>query len=141
MENCFFALNRTHWRSPLLVFQGLTQVDCKKRDRNHDVPRYIKHLRRQQNVADSAGAASPTAGDAKVSAPNQRSRVTLTAFLRRTTFSRHDLGLAITEPASTPIGLQGSNLELCQIESTPATAVFKIPIPVSEKKYLWLKGG
>ena len=46
------------------------------------------------------GAASPTADDATVSAPNPRSRVTLTAFLRDTNFSRHDLRSAITGGAS-----------------------------------------
>ena len=53
------------------------------------------------------GAASQTADDATVSAPNQRSRVSFTAFLRDTMFCRHDLRYAITGPSSTPIAPQG----------------------------------
>ena len=58
------------------------------------------------------GAASPTAYDATVSAPNHRSRVPSTALLRATTFSRNDLRSAITGPASTLLDPQGSNSEL-----------------------------
>ena len=42
------------------------------------------------------GAASPIADNATVSAPNHSSRVSLTAFLRSTTFSQHDVLSAIT---------------------------------------------
>ena len=42
------------------------------------------------------GAVSPTADDSMVSALNQRSRVSLTAFRRDTIFSRHDFKFAIT---------------------------------------------
>ena len=55
-------------------------------------------------------AASPTADDATVSAPDQRSRVSLTAFLRDTFSSRHYIESAIAGPASTRITHQGSNL-------------------------------
>ena len=46
------------------------------------------------------GAASPTADDATVSRSNQRSHVSLTAFVRDTTFSGHDFRSAITGPDS-----------------------------------------
>ena len=49
------------------------------------------------------GAVSPTGDEATVSALNQRSRVSLTAFRRDTIFSRQDFKPATTGPASTPI--------------------------------------
>ena len=87
------------------------------------------------------GAVSPTADDATVSAPNQRSRVTFTAFLRDTFFSRHDFRSAISGPASTPIAPQGSNFELFRTASAAETAVFSMLIPVSEKKFLCVNRG
>ena len=45
------------------------------------------------------GAVSPTADEATVSALNQRSSVSLTAFRRDTTFSRHDFKSAIRGPS------------------------------------------
>ena len=53
------------------------------------------------------GAVSTTADEATVSALNQRSRGSLTAFLRETNFSRHDFKSAITGPASTTIAPKG----------------------------------
>ena len=82
------------------------------------------------------GAVSPTADEATVSALNQRSRVSLTAFHRGTIFSRHDFKSAITGPASTPIAPHWSNFELFRTASAAVTAVFNMLIPVSEKKFL-----
>ena len=82
------------------------------------------------------GAVSPTADDAMVSALNQRSRVSLTAFRRDTIFSQHDFNSAITGTASTPIAPQGSNFELFRIASAAVTAVFNMLTPVSKKKFL-----
>ena len=87
------------------------------------------------------GDASPTADNATVSAPNHRSRVSLTVFLRSTTFSRYDIRSAITGPTSIPIALQGSNSELCRTASAAATAVFNMLILVSEKKFLCVNRG
>ena len=87
------------------------------------------------------GAVSPTAADATVSAPNQRSRVSLTALLHDKFFSQHDFRSAITGPSSTPIAPQGSNLALFRSASAAVTAVFSILIPVSEKKFLCVNRG
>ena len=59
------------------------------------------------------GAASPTTDGAAMSAPNQRSRVSLTALLPHTIFCRHDFRSETTGPASTPIAPLVSNLDLC----------------------------
>ena len=84
------------------------------------------------------GAASATADDATVCAPNNHSCVILTAILRDTFFSRYDLRSAITGPASTLIAPQWSNSELCRTALAAATAVFSMLIPVSEKKFIGL---
>ena len=83
------------------------------------------------------GAASPTADDATVNAPNHHPCVSLTVsvFLRSTTLSWGDLRPASTGPAPAPIGLQGSSSELCRTASAAPTAVFNMLIPVSEKKF------
>ena len=87
-------------------------------------------------------AASTTADDATVfSAPNHRSRVSLTALLRSKTFSQQDLRSAITGPASSPIALQGLNSALCRTASAAAAAVFNMLFPVSEKKFLCVNRG
>ena len=87
------------------------------------------------------GAVSPTADEATVSVVNQRSRVSLTAFLRDTIFSRLDFKVAITGPASTPIAPQGSNFELFLTASAAVTAVFSMLIAVSEKNFHCVKTG
>ena len=82
------------------------------------------------------GALSPTADEATVSALNQRSRVSFTAFLCDMIFLRQDFKSAITGPASTSIAPQGSNLARFRTASATVTAVFSMLIPVSEKKLL-----
>ena len=57
------------------------------------------------------GAALPTTQDAILSTPNQRSRVSLTVFLRHKTSSRQAFRWTTTGPASTPIPLHRSKLE------------------------------
>ena len=87
------------------------------------------------------GAVSPTADEATVSAPNQRSRVSFTALLLDTFFSRHDFRSAITGLASKPSAPQGSNFELFRTASAAVTAVFSMLIPVSEKKLACVNRG
>ena len=87
------------------------------------------------------GAVSPTADDTTVPALNQRSRVSLTAFLRDTTFSWHDYRSAITGTASRRIAPQGANLALFRTTSAAVTAVFSMVIPVSKKKLLGMNRG
>ena len=76
------------------------------------------------------GAASPAADVATPSASSQRSRVSLSVFLHRITFSWQDFKSTSTWPSSTPIALQGSNSTLCRAATAAATAVFNKPIPV-----------
>ena len=87
------------------------------------------------------GAVSPKADDAMVSALNQRSRVSLTAFRRDTFFSHHDFKSAIMGPASTPIAPQGSNFELFRTASAALTPVFNMLTPVSGKKFFCVTRG
>ena len=87
------------------------------------------------------GAVPPKADEATVSALNQRNRVSITAFRPYTISSRHDFKSAITEQASTPIALQGSNLALFRTAFAAVTAVFSMLIPVSEKKLLCVNRG
>ena len=87
------------------------------------------------------GALSPTADESTVSALNQRSRVSFTAFLCHVTFSRQDFKSTITGPASTSVTPQGSNVALFRTASAAVTAVFSILIPVSEKKLLCVNKG
>ena len=87
------------------------------------------------------GAVSPRVDDATVSAPDQRSRVSLTAFLRDIIFSQHDFRSAITRPASTPIAPQGSNLALFRTASAAVTTAFSMLTPVSEKEFLCVNRG
>ena len=87
------------------------------------------------------GSPSPTADEATVSALNQRSRVSFTAFLCDMIFSRQDFKSAITGPAYTSIAPQGSNLALFRTASAAVTAVFSMLIPVSEKKLLCVNKG
>ena len=87
------------------------------------------------------GALSPTADEATVSALNQHSRVSFTAFLCDISFSRQDFKSAFTGPASTSIAPQGSNLALFRTSSAAVTAVFSMLIPVSEKKLLSVNKG
>ena len=101
----------------------------------------ISHLNNIKKGGSRAGESSPTADDATVSAPIQRSRASLFVFLRSTILSRRNLRSVITGPASTPIALQQLNLELCRTASPPATAVFSMLIPVSEEKFLWVNTG
>ena len=137
-ENCFFATPGLTGARLLLLFPGLdagrlqgkpsfscSAIYCTSpTSTTSEIRRVVR------------GAASPTADDATVSALNQRSRVSFTAFLRDTIFSRHDFKSAITGPASTSIAPQGSNFELFLTESAAVTAVFSMLIPVSEKKFL-----
>ena len=87
------------------------------------------------------GAPSPTADEATVSPLNHRSRVPFTAFLCAKTFWWQDFKSIMTGPAPTPIAPQGSKWLLCRTASAAVTALFNIPIPVSEKKLLWVKEG
>ena len=86
------------------------------------------------------GAASPTADDSTVSAPNHRYRVSLTGFLCHKTFFRHDVRSAITGPASTLITPQGPNSELCRTASAATTAVFNMLIPFNMNSFsAWIE--
>ena len=76
------------------------------------------------------------ADDATVSAPNHRSRVSLTAFLRDIISSRHDLKSTTTGPDSTPNAPQGSKSEIWRTASAAATSMLSMLILVSEKKFV-----
>ena len=124
-ENCFFCSNRTHCTSLFLLFPGLDTnrlqqgrpcLSCSSTYCTSPTSTTTTEMR--TNVPS---AASLTADDATNSAPNHRSRVSLTAFLRDRTFARHNLRSPIKGLASTPIAPQGSNSELCRTASAAAT--------------------
>ena len=101
----------------------------------------ISHLNNIRDADSHAGRSLTNSWKCNSFCTKPSSRVSLTAFLRSTTFSRHDLRPAITATTSTPIALQGSNLELCRTAFAAATAVFNRPIPVWEKKLLCVNRG
>ena len=139
-ENCFFARRGLTGTNLFLLFPGLdTDRLQQRRPSLLYIPSSSTYCTTPTSTTSEMWAvvrcaASPTADDATVSVSNQRSRLSLTAFLRDTIFSRHDFKSAIMGPVSTPIAPQGSNLELCRTASAAVTAVFSILIPVSEKK-------
>ena len=137
-----FRNNKTHWCSPFLTLprtyrpqQGKPSLSCSSTYCTSPTST-TSEMRKVVR-----GAVSPTADDATVSAPNQRSRIPYFALFRDTIFSGHDFKSAFTVLTSTPSAPQGSNVALFRTASAAVTAVFRMLIPVSEKKFLCVNRG
>ena len=141
-ESCFFATTGLTGARLFSLFPGLDRLQQRRPSLSCSSTSCTSCTSTTSEMRTVVqGAALPTAEDATVSEPNQRSCVSLTAFLRNIIFSRHDFRSAITGPASTLIAPQGSNLELCRTGSAAVTVVFIMLIPVSEKKFLCVNRG
>ena len=143
-ENWFFCNTRTHWRSPLFALPVTWRRSTATRKTSFSCSSTYctsPTLTTSEMRTVVRGTVSPTADEATVSALNQRSRVSFTAFRRDTVFSRHDIKSAVTGSTYTPIAPQGSNFELFRTASAAMTAMFSMPIPVSEKKFLCVNRG
>ena len=140
----FFCSNRTQWHSPLLTLPGTWHRPTATTETKFNMLLNILDISHLNNVRDadsSKGCSLTTSDDATVSAPNHRSRASSTAFRLDPTSSRHDSRSAITGPASILTAPQRLISELCRTASAAVTAVFKMLIPVSEKKFLCVNRG
>ena len=93
-------------------FLDSTQMDCNKGDQIFDDLQYIEHLLTQKHQKRRQSCWAPPYEQLMMQqflhqTIAHRSCVSLTVFLRSTTFSRHDQRSAITGPTSTPIALYG----------------------------------
>ena len=143
-ENCFFTTPGLTGARLFLLFPGL-DVDQLQQGRPSFSCSATYRTSPKSTTSEMRtvvrGALSPTADEPTVSALNQRSRVSFTAFLCYMIFSRQDFKPAIMRPTFTSIAPQGSNQALFRTASAAVTAVFSMLLPVSEIKALCVNKG
>ena len=86
-ENCFWDITKLAGIPNFAPFQDWSWTNCNKGDQACDARQIWTSLTSttSENRTVVRGAASPTTEDATLSAPNQRSRVSLTVSLRSRT--------------------------------------------------------